>query len=82
MHFGASVIGKNLPQCPCPFRAKTSTEHLGRGIRKVIFICGEIKDLVSESDKHCACAEDPDDLDLNKELEGLTEEEAAEVKRE
>jgi hypothetical protein len=55
---------------------------LGRGIRKVIFICGEIKDLVSDSDKHCAYLEDPDDVDLNNEFEGRNEEEVEDLKRE
>ena len=41
----------------------------------MIFICGEIKDLVSESDKHCAYLEDPDDVDLNGEFDGISEDE-------
>jgi hypothetical protein len=47
----------------------------------VIFICGEIKDLVSESDKHCAYLEDPDDIDLNGEFDGVNEDEAEGLKR-
>jgi hypothetical protein len=54
---------------------------LGRGIRKVIFICGEIKDLVADSDKHCAYLEDPDDMDLNDEFEERNEDEVEELKR-
>jgi len=47
----------------------------------VIFICGEIKDLVSDSDKHCAYQEDPDDIDLNGEFDGLNEDEVEDLKR-
>jgi hypothetical protein len=47
----------------------------------VIFICGEIKDLVSESDKHCAYLEDPDDVDLNGEFDGVNEDEVEDLKR-
>ena len=53
-----------------PDRNTTSTTRLGRGIRKVIFMCREIKDLVSDSDKHCAYLEDPEDIDLNNEFNG------------
>jgi hypothetical protein len=63
-------------------RNTTSTSQLGRGIRKVIFICGEIKDLVSDSDKHYAYLEDPEDDELNDELNQLDEDEAGELKRE
>ena len=63
-------------------RTTTSTGQLGRGIRKVIFICGEIKDLVSDSDKHYAYLEDPEDVDLNTEFDGLDEDEVEELKRE
>lgn len=59
----------------------TPLSLLGRGIRKVIFICGEIKDLVSDSDKHSTYLRDQDDVDLNKELEGLNDEEVEELKR-
>jgi hypothetical protein len=59
----------------------TPTSLLGRGIRKVIFICGEIKDLVSDSDKHSAYLEDQDDVDLNNEFEGLNNEEVEDLKR-
>jgi len=48
----------------------------------VIFICGEIKDLVSDSDKHSAYLEDPDDIDLNNEFDGLNEDEVENLKRE
>ena len=47
----------------------------------MIFICGEIKDLVSDFDKHCAYLEDPDDMDLNGEFDGLNEEEVEDLKR-
>ena len=47
----------------------------------MIFICGEIKDLVSDSDKHCAYLEDPDDIDLNGEFDGLNEDEVEDLKR-
>ena len=63
-------------------RNTTSLSLLGRGIRKVIFICGEISDLVSDSDKHCTYLDDPDDMDLNKEFEERNEEEVEELKRE
>jgi hypothetical protein len=45
----------------------------------VIFICGEIKDLVSESDKHCAYLEDPEDMD--GEFDGVNEDEVEDLKR-
>ena len=51
-------------------RNMTSTSRLGCGICKLVFICGEIKGLVSNSDKHCAYLEDPDDIDLNGEFDG------------
>lgn len=63
-------------------RNTSSTSQLGRGIRKVIFICGEIKDLVSDSDKHCTYLEDPEDPVLNSEFEQLNEDEVEELKRE
>ena len=47
----------------------------------MIFICGEIKDLVSDSDKHCAYQEDPNDIDLNGEFDGLDEDEVEDLKR-
>jgi hypothetical protein len=59
----------------------TPTSLLGRGIRKVVFICGEIKILVSDSDKHSTYLEDQDDIDLNNEFEGLDKEEVDELKR-
>jgi hypothetical protein len=62
-------------------RNTTATSLLGRGIRKVIFICGEIKDWVSYSDKHCAYLEDPDDIDLNNEFEERNEDEVEDLKR-
>jgi hypothetical protein len=47
----------------------------------VVFICGEIKNLVSDSDKHCAYEEDPDDVDLNGEFDGLNEDDVEDLKR-
>ena len=47
----------------------------------MIFIGGEIKNLVSESDKHCAYLEDPDDIDLNGEFDGVDEDEVKDLKR-
>lgn len=47
----------------------------------MIFICGEIKDLVSDSDKHYAYLEDPDDIDLNGEFDGVNEDEVEDLKR-
>ena len=47
----------------------------------MIFICGEIKDLVSKSDKHCAYLEDPDDIDLNSKFDGVNEDEVKDLKR-
>jgi hypothetical protein len=47
----------------------------------VIFICGEIKALVSDSDKHCTYLEDPDDIDLNGEFDGIKEDEVEDLKR-
>ena len=46
----------------------------------MIFICGEIKDLVSDSDKHCAYLEDPDDIDLNGEFDGLNNDDVEDLK--
>jgi hypothetical protein len=37
---------------------------------------------VSDSDKHYAYLEDPDDIDLNDEFSGLNEDEAEDLKRE
>jgi hypothetical protein len=45
----------------------------------VIFICGEIGDLVSESDKHCAYL-DPD-VDMNGEFDVVNEDEVEDLKR-
>ena len=36
---------------------------------------------MSESDKHCAYLEDPDDMDLNAEFDGLNEDEIEDLKR-
>ena len=48
----------------------------------MIFICREIKDLVSNSDKHCTYLEDPDDVDLNNEFDGVNKDEVENLKRE
>ena len=63
-------------------RNATPTSQLGRGIHKVVSICGEIKDLVAESDNHCAYMEDPDNPDLSGEFEELNEDEVEELKQE
>jgi hypothetical protein len=55
---------------------------LGHGIHKVIFLCGDIKDLVFDSDKHCAYLEDSDDIDLNNEFQGLDKDEVEDLKGE
>ena len=47
----------------------------------MVFICGEIKDLVSDSDKHCTYLENPDDIDLNAEFDGINEDEVEDLKR-
>ena len=47
----------------------------------MIFICGEIKVLVSNSNKHCAYLEDPDDINLNAEFDGLNKDEVEDLKR-
>ena len=36
---------------------------------------------MSNSDKHCAYLEDPDDIDLNGEFDGVNEEEVEDLKR-
>ena len=36
---------------------------------------------MSESDKHCAYLEDPDDMDLNGEFDGVNEDEVEDLKR-
>ena len=46
----------------------------------MVFLCGEIKDLVAESDTYRAYMEDPDDIDLSGELEGLNDDEIEELK--
>ena len=38
--------------------------------------------MVSDSDKHCAYLDNPDDMDLNEEFEERNEEEVEELKRE
>jgi hypothetical protein len=48
----------------------------------MVFICGDIKDLVSDADKHYAYLEDPDDIDLNIEFSELDEDEVDDLKRE
>ena len=63
-------------------RNATSTSQLGHGIRKVIFLCREIKDLVANSDKHCTYLEDLEDIDLNNKFEERTEDEVEDLKRE
>ena len=57
-----------------------SISQLGRGIRKVIFICGDIKDLVLEADKHIEFLDDPDAL--VDDFDGLDEEQVEALKRE
>ena len=47
----------------------------------MIFICGEIKELVSESNKHCAYLEDPNDVGLNGEFNGVNKDEVEDMKR-
>ncbi|KJA23053.1 hypothetical protein HYPSUDRAFT_201615 [Hypholoma sublateritium FD-334 SS-4] len=59
----------------------TPTSQLGRGIRKVVFICGDIKEVVSDSDNRCAYMEDPDNPDLSAEFEDLNDDEVEELKR-
>ncbi|PPQ90575.1 hypothetical protein CVT25_007131, partial [Psilocybe cyanescens] len=58
-----------------------STTSLGRGIRKLIFVCGELRDLVSESDKHSAYDADPEDMDLKREFDELNEDGVENLKR-
>lgn len=57
-----------------------SMSTLGRGIRKVVFICGEIKDLVLEVDKHTEYLESSEAL--MDEFDSLNEEDAVELKHE
>ena len=57
-----------------------SISQLGRGIRKVVFICGDIRDLVLEADKHVEFLDDPDAL--TDDFDGLDEEEVEALKRE
>ena len=61
-------------------RRTPSISQLGRGIRKVVFICGDIKDLVLEADKHIEFLDDPDAL--TDDFDGLDEEQVEELKRE
>jgi hypothetical protein len=53
---------------------------MGRGIRKLVFICGDIKDLVFEADKHVELLEYPDEPQVD--FEGLDEGQVEELKRE
>jgi hypothetical protein len=53
---------------------------MGRGIRKVVFVCGDIKDLVLEADKHLELLEYTDAL--MDDFEGLDEGQVEELKRE
>ena len=61
-------------------RNTTPTSLLGCGICKVIFICREIKELVSDSDKHHAYLKDPDDIDLNNKFEEQKKDEVEDLK--
>ncbi|KIJ91668.1 hypothetical protein K443DRAFT_14210 [Laccaria amethystina LaAM-08-1] len=56
-----------------------SISQLGRGIRKVVFICGDIRDLVLEADKHIEFLDDPDAL--TDDFDGLNEEQVEALKR-
>ena len=57
-----------------------SISQMGRGIRKVVFLCGDIKDLVLEANKHIELLEDPDAL--TDDFDGLDNEQVEELKRE
>ncbi|KIJ95740.1 hypothetical protein K443DRAFT_11186, partial [Laccaria amethystina LaAM-08-1] len=56
-----------------------SISQLGRGIRKVVFICGDIRDLVLEADKHIEFLNDPEAL--TDDFDGLDEEQVEALKR-
>ena len=60
-------------------RGTPSISQLGRGIRKVVFICGDIRDLVLEADKYIEFLDDPDAL--TDDFDGLDEEQVEELKR-
>ena len=61
-------------------RMTPSISQMGRGIRKVVFLCGDIKDLVLEANKHIELLEDPDAL--TDDFDGLDNEQVEELKRE
>ena len=57
-----------------------TTCQLGRGICRMIFLYGEIRDLVTDSDKHSTHRADPDNPDLEAELEGLKDSKVEDTK--
>ena len=56
-----------------------SLSQMGWGIQKVVFLCGDIKDLVLEADKHIEFLKDPDAL--TDDFDGLDNEQVEELKR-
>lgn len=57
----------------------TSTSQLGRGIRRIVFLLGDISELIEQSDLHSLCMED--DAQVSGQFEGLDIDEIMTLKR-
>lgn len=57
----------------------TSTSQLGRGIRRIVFLLGDISELIEQSDLHSLCMED--DTQVSGQFEGLDDDEIMTLKR-
>lgn len=57
----------------------TSTSQLGRGIRRIVFLVGDISELIEQSDLHSLCIED--DTQVSGQFEGLDVDEIMTLKR-
>lgn len=45
----------------------------------MIFLRGDISDLVSDSDRYCTYTDDPDDVDIERDLQGVDDDEVEDV---
>ena len=57
----------------------TSTSQLGRGIQRIVFLVGDISELIEQSDLHSLCIED--DTQVSGQFEGLDVDEIMTLKR-
>jgi hypothetical protein len=57
----------------------TSTSQLGRGIRRIVFLLGDISELIEQSDLHSLCVED--DTQVSGQFEGLDVDEIMALRR-